>query len=62
MGKWLEEVDEDGRGVYIRSSRKGKGLYEKFGAKEAGILDTELGDFGVSVPYRNWNMLREGKK
>ncbi|KAF8864545.1 hypothetical protein BDZ45DRAFT_797223 [Acephala macrosclerotiorum] len=62
LDQWLKEVDADGRPVYIRASREGRGLYEKLGAKEVGISDTELGDFGVSVPYRIWNMVREGKR
>ncbi|CZR51764.1 uncharacterized protein PAC_01641 [Phialocephala subalpina] len=61
LGQWLKEIDEDGRGVYIFASKKGRRLYEKLGAKEVGILDTELGDFGVSVPHRNFHMVREGK-
>lgn len=62
MDEWLKTVDADGRAMYILSSKKGKGLYEKLGAKQVDVLEIGLKDFGVEEPYRLFNMVREGKK
>lgn len=62
MEEWLKTVDVDGRAVYILASVKGKGMYEKHGAKEVGFLETDLSEFGVEKPYQNFNMVREGTK
>lgn len=62
MEEWLKIVDADGRPLYILSSVKGKGLYEKMGAKEVGFVETDLKDFGLEKPYPNFTMIREGRK
>ncbi|KUJ23282.1 uncharacterized protein LY89DRAFT_177897 [Mollisia scopiformis] len=63
MQEWLKPIDEDGRPLYIFASVKGKGLYEKFGCKVVGTLNTNLKDFGVEqLPHPNFHMVRDGKK
>ncbi|KAE8443958.1 hypothetical protein EG329_001182 [Mollisiaceae sp. DMI_Dod_QoI] len=62
MEEWFKTVDADGRGVYILASKMGRGLYEKFGCKEVGLLATDLKDFGLEEPYVNFSMMREGRK
>jgi ribosomal protein S18 acetylase RimI-like enzyme len=62
MDEWLKMVDADGRALYILSSKKGKGLYVKLGAKQVGVLEFDLRDFGVKEMYASFNLVREGKK
>ena len=50
--------------MYVRSSRMGKGLYEKFGWRvmdgegEKGFK-IELKEYGVEEGYTTWDMARE---
>ncbi|KAN0119307.1 acyl-CoA N-acyltransferase [Hyaloscypha variabilis] len=58
------EVDKRGERMYLKSSKAGKGLYEKFGWRcigehgEKGVT-TDLKDFGFEHGYTNWDMMRE---
>lgn len=59
------QVDKRDEKMYVRSSRVGKGLYEKFGWKvmreeegEKGFK-IELKDYGLEEDYTTWDMVRD---
>jgi len=51
-----------GEGVYLLSSLKGKGLYEKFGWKVVKRVETDFTKWGRETPHPNWHMVREAKE
>lgn len=65
---WLEIVNtasdaqaadgEKERGVFVKASSKGKGLYEKFGWKTISALELDLKQWGVDEVLTVWNMVR----
>jgi hypothetical protein len=57
-------VDKRDEKMYVKSSRVGKGLYERFGWKVIGDegekgFKVELKDYGVEEGYVSWDMVRE---
>jgi GNAT superfamily N-acetyltransferase len=62
----LEKADREGLEVWIEASPAGKGLYEKMGWREVGVLDVDLVKWGgkEGEAERTVSMLREvgGKK
>lgn len=68
LAAWLEIVDamsdapagdgEKARGVFVKASSKGKGLYEKFGWKTISMLELDMKPWGIEEGFTSWNMVR----
>ncbi|CAG8976265.1 hypothetical protein HYALB_00009440 [Hymenoscyphus albidus] len=58
---WLQEVDMAHGRLYVRSSRVGRGLYEKFGCVFKGEHSVDVSDQGWMEPIVNTNMIRAAK-
>ncbi len=56
----LEKADAEGLECWIDASQAGKGLYEKMGWKEVGVVEIDLGKWGGEEEQTNrtFNMLR----
>jgi GNAT superfamily N-acetyltransferase len=57
--KFLETVDANHAKCYVRSSKMGKSVYEKFGFKVLGVLSVDLKEFGDYEPSTTWNLQRD---
>ncbi|TVY47463.1 hypothetical protein LOCC1_G002217 [Lachnellula occidentalis] len=61
LSHWLQEVDTAHGTLYVRSSRSGRGLYEKFGCVNKGVHSVDVSDRGWMQPIVNTNMIRAAK-
>jgi ribosomal protein S18 acetylase RimI-like enzyme len=62
---WLALVEKTGAreaGAYLQASKVGKGLYEKFGWKDAGVMEMDFSQWGRETKTRSWNMIRPGSE
>jgi len=57
--KGVGTLDENREKSYLRASKEGKGLYEKFGWKQVGIFRPDLSEFGWAEEYETYYMVRD---
>ena len=46
LGWGLEKADAEGWECWLDASKKGEGLYRKFGFRDVGCVEVELGEWG----------------
>jgi predicted N-acetyltransferase YhbS len=59
---FLEDVNKDNAGTFVRSSIVGRKLYERFGWKVLGELKIDLREFGMEEMNVSFMMQRDSVK